>query len=292
MDAEKKLRQIQKYIERMPGLPTTVSKVLEICNNPATSPNDLNRVISLDPILTGQVLKLINSAYYSLPNKIASLTRAIIMLGVNTVKNLVLGSSIINSVEAVKSSEKFSIDRFWEHSLAVGVTAKALAVRRELPANEREEFFVAGLLHDLGKIPMNNRFPEEYSAVWNIAVEKEILLAKAEKEFFGFDHGVVGEMIAEKWKLTPSLKQTMHYHHYPDNSPSEDRLLINYVALGNIFINIIKIGGCGEAVLDRRLLAKLLEKVGISQPEIASLRAVILKEIENAKIFLDIASKR
>ena len=275
----------------MPGLSTTVSKVLDICNNATTSPNDLNRVISLDPVLTGQVLKLINSAYYSLPNKISSLTRAVIMLGVNTVKNLVLGSSIINSVGSAKPSKIFSINEFWEHSLAVGVTAKALATRSDLPGNVREEFFVAGLLHDLGKIPMNNRFPEEYSVVLNTAAEKEILLANAERELFGFDHGVVGEMIAKNWQLTPALKHAMHYHHHPDNSPSEDRVLTKFVALGNMFINIIKIGNSGESVLDKQLMTVLLEEVGISQTEIASLRATILKEIKKAKVFLDLTSK-
>jgi HD-like signal output (HDOD) protein len=158
MDNEKRLRQINKYILRMPSLSTTVGKVLEICNNPSTSPNDLNRVISLDPVLTGQVLRLINSAYYSLPNRITSLTRAIIMLGINTVKNLVLGTSIVGSVGGRESFKTLSMDHFWEHSLAVGVTAKTLAARKGIPITEREEFFVAGLLHDLGKIPLSVEF--------------------------------------------------------------------------------------------------------------------------------------
>lgn len=292
MDAEKRLKQIQKFIERMPGLSTTVSKVLEICNNPTTSPNDLNKVISLDPVLTGQVLKLINSAYYSLPNKISSLTRAIIMLGINTVKNLVLGTSIVNSVGRSRDTKGLLMDAFWEHSLAVGVTAKALAIRRNLPTNEREEFFVAGLLHDLGKIPMNSRYPNEYCEVLKKAKAEEILISDAEREVFGFDHGVVGEMIAEKWQLTPNLRNSMHYHHFPDDSPAEGQLLTMYIALGNIFANIIKLGGSGEVLPDKQLLAVLLEKIGITHSEIASLRANIFKEIENAKVFLDISSKR
>lgn len=291
MDADKRLTQIQKYIQRMPGLSTTVSKVLQVCNNPATSPNDLNKVISLDPVLTGQVLKLINSAYYSLPNKISSLTRAIIMLGINTVKNLVLGTSIVGSVGKTKSSKLFSMDDFWAHSLAVGVTAKALAVRGNLPVNEREEYFVAGLLHDLGKIPMNNRYPDDYAAVIKMAAEKEILLSEAEREVFGFDHGVVGQMIAEKWQLTPSLQCTMYYHHIPNNSQSENQHLTNYVALGNIFVNIIKLGGSGEKIVDKQLLVELLDVVGITHAEIASLRANIFKEIDKAKLFLDVSSK-
>lgn len=291
MDADNRLEQIQKYIQRMPGLSTTVSKVMEICNNPTTSPNDLNKVIALDPVLTGQVLKLINSAYYSLPNKISSLTRAIIMLGINTVKNLVLGTSIVGSVGRTKSSKMFSMDKFWEHSLAVGVSAKALAIRGNLPLNEREEYFVAGLLHDLGKIPMYNRYPEDYAVVLNLAAEKEILLSDAERDVFGFDHGIVGKLIAEKWQLTPSLKCTMFYHHIPSNSRPENQQLSNYVALGNIFVNIIKLGGSGEKVVDKQLLAELLDVVGITHSEIASLRANIFKEIEKAKVFLDVSSK-
>ena len=89
MDNSERLKRIQKYIDSMPSLSTTANKVVQVCNQPNTSANDLNKIISLDPVLTGQVLKLINSAYYSLPNKITSVTRAIVVLGLNTIKNLV-----------------------------------------------------------------------------------------------------------------------------------------------------------------------------------------------------------
>ena len=89
------LKDIRAYIARMPSLSTTAAKVLETCNNPQSSPNDLNRVICLDPVLAGQVLRLTNSAYYSLGHSVSSLTRAIIMLGINTVKNLVLSFAIL-----------------------------------------------------------------------------------------------------------------------------------------------------------------------------------------------------
>lgn len=101
-DRDNKLKKIRNFVDKMPSLSTTVSKVLEICSRPDTAPNDLNKVISLDPVLTGQVLKLINSAYYSLMNKVTSLTRAIIMLGLNTVKNLALSTAIIRSVDQAK----------------------------------------------------------------------------------------------------------------------------------------------------------------------------------------------
>jgi putative nucleotidyltransferase with HDIG domain len=291
MNYEKRLRQINKYILRMPSLSTTVGKVLEICNNPATSPNDLNRVISLDPVLTGQVLRLINSAYYSLPNRITSLTRAIIMLGINTVKNLVLGTSVIGSLGGRESFKSLSMDNFWEHSLAVGVTAKTLAVRKGMPTTEREEFFVAGLLHDLGKIPLNNRFPDEYSSILNQAAERGRLVSDVEKEIIGFDHGIVGGMIADNWKLTPTLKNAMSYHHNPQAVDENSRTVTTYVALGNIFANIIKLGSSGGLPSDKQLLAGLLEEIDVNHSEIASIRVAIFKEIEKAKIFLEISSR-
>jgi len=95
IDKDKQRRDIEKFIKKMPSLSTTVGKVMEICSRTDASPNELNKVISLDPVLTGQVLKLINSAYYSLMNKVTSLTRAITMLGMNTVKNMALSTAII-----------------------------------------------------------------------------------------------------------------------------------------------------------------------------------------------------
>lgn len=102
IDKERQRRDIERFINKMPSLSTTVGKVLEICSRTDASPNELNKVISLDPVLTGQVLKLINSAYYSLVNKVTSLTRAITMLGMNTVKNMALSTAIIRSVAGAK----------------------------------------------------------------------------------------------------------------------------------------------------------------------------------------------
>ena len=127
-----KLEKIRLFVDKMPSLSTTVSKVLEICSRPDTVPNDLNRVVSLDPVLAGQVLKLINSAYYSLMNKVTSLTRAIIMLGLNTVKNLALSTAIIRIIGQAKKSQALPIREFWTHSIAVGVMARLLAAARGL----------------------------------------------------------------------------------------------------------------------------------------------------------------
>src|SRR5512136_2738351 len=156
-EKERTLAVIQGYISRMPSLPITVSKILQICNDPRTSPVDLNQVISLDPVLMGRVMKLINSAYYSLPNQITSLVRAIIMLGINTVKNLALSTAVLGNLGKKSNFQALNIDGFWRHSLCVGVAAKLVAAKRKRDAKQLEEYFVSGLLHDIGKIPLNNK---------------------------------------------------------------------------------------------------------------------------------------
>ncbi len=283
-----RLKQIETYISRMPSLSTTVTRVLEICNSPTTSPNDLNRIISLDPVLTGKVLKLINSAYYSLPNQITSLTRGIVMLGLNTVKNLALSTSVLESLGGNQSSQALSMDDFWTHSLCVGVVAKSLAAIKRIPLIAREEYFVAGLLHDLGKIVLNNRFPEEYVQALESAKTEQAPLHRAERMVFGVDHCVVGSMIAGKWQLSEALNDSLCHHHSPDEAGEANRQFVSMVALANTYANIFEIGSSGDSFPENTMVDILLQEVGVSRSTLSDLRETVLSEIEKAKVFLQI----
>ena len=286
---EQRFALIQKYIERMPSLSTTVTKVLEVCNTPSTSANDLNRVIALDPVLTGQVLKLINSAYYSLPNQINSLTRAIIMLGINTVKNLALSTAVLGSMGREDSFRSLSMDAFWTHSLCVGVMAKALAGFKGIPGMMQEEFFVAGLLHDLGKIPLNNCFAEEYRQTLELAGIEQGPLSKAEEILLGFDHARVGKMIADKWQLNLGLTELLRFHHTPENASPNNQQLIGVVALANTYANLFDVGSAGDRYPDMSRLNELLAEVGLKWRDLSNLHPVVQQEIEKAQIFLQVA---
>jgi putative nucleotidyltransferase with HDIG domain len=289
---EQRLKQIEKYISQMPSLSTTVTKVLEICNSPTTSPNDLNRVVSLDPVLTGKVMKLINSAYYSLPNEVKTLTRGILMLGLNTVKNLALSTSVLESLRGNESVQPLSMDDFWTHSLCVGVIAKHLAAIKGVPAIEREEYFVAGLLHDLGKIVLSNRFPEDYVKVLELARLDHGCLHQAERKVFGVDHCVVGKMIAQKWQLGDAMNDSMCHHHDPDEAGEENQNFIAIVGLANTYANVFEIGSSGDSSPENTTVDLLLQRVGVRESTIADLRETVLNEIENARVFLQLANKR
>jgi putative nucleotidyltransferase with HDIG domain len=287
---EELLAQIQTYIDRMPSLSTTVTKVIEVCNQPNTSPNDLNRVISLDPVLTGQVLKLINSAYYSLPNQVTTLTRAIIMLGLNTVKNLAISTAVLDAIKK-EGSHCFPMDSFWTHSLCVGVTAKALAASMKIPAEAQEEFFVAGLLHDLGKIPFSNCFAEDYKKVMELADLQRCSLLRAEEMIFGFDHHDTGRMIAEKWQLSKNIEACLASHHNLEQLSQENKTLVNTIAAANMFANIFEFGTAGDNFQEIPDVVQTLDMTEMNWHEMASLLSTVEEEIDKAQVFLQVTGK-
>jgi putative nucleotidyltransferase with HDIG domain len=282
------LQQIQTYIARLPSLSTTAAKVLETCNNPEASPNNLNRVISLDLVLTGQVLKLINSSYYSLRHPVSSLTRAIIMLGINTVKNLVLSFAILQQMRNQRTFPALCVEDFWAHSLCVGVTAKCLSVAKGVSLTDQEEFFVGGLLHDLGKIPLNHLFPEKYFQALDKAKRFQRGMSHAEEVVFGIDHAKIGGMIAQKWQLSPALIEALCFHHRPQEAHEGNHQLVFFVALADIFAQLLDMGSSGETQVNHALCRYLLERVGVDWSFLHGLRDTVLGEIEKAKIFLEI----
>lgn len=283
-ERQKKLEKIQVVVDKMPSLSTTVGKVLEICSRADTSPNDLNKVISLDPVLTGQVLKLINSAYYSLMNKVTSLTRAIIMLGLNTVKNLALSTAIIRCIGQAKKSKALPIKAFWAHSIGVGVMAKLLAAERGIPLTEREEYFVAGLLHDLGKIP----FGDEYTDVLAQAQAIQESLFLIERQTLTIDHEETGKMIASKWKLNAVITDAICHHHTPELAHPDNQALVATVALADFYVCLFDIGYAGNRFPDETNLVHLLEICGLQWNTVVGLSEAVDLEIQKAEIFLQI----
>ncbi len=284
IDQDAQRKQIEKFIRRIPSLSTTVGKVLEICSKVDASPNELNKVIALDPVLTGQVLKLINSAYYSLVNKVTSLTRAITMLGLNTVKNMALSTAIIRTVSGAKKSKVLPTKKFWAHSISVGVSAKLLAQVKDIALMEREEYFISGLLHDLGKVP----FDDDYIHVLSMAKREQIPLIEAERQLMGIDHQEVGLMIAEKWKLNKAISSCIGNHHDIDQLDEEYQQQAAFVALGNVYSDIYDIGFAGDLYPSENEVEKLLDLTELSWLEFADIRDDIDIEIEKAQIFLQI----
>ncbi len=287
---EEHLKIIQAYLANMPSLSTTVTKVLLVCNSPMTTANDLNKVVSLDPVLTGSVLQLINSAYFSVRDKVTSLTQAIIILGLNTIKNLALSTAVIGTVGNKKSS-KDEMDKFWTHCICTGVTAKAIAMETGVLRSECEEYFVAGLLHDLGKIPLIQCFTNKYIKVAAIADQRKIPLYKAEKAVFGTTHEETGKLIAEKWELHGAIHHSICAHHHPETSEDDCLRVVLSVTLADIFGKILLNEQTNDANPDNPILVNTLKKLNLTWSALSNLEEHILEEIEKAKVFMQITQK-
>lgn len=285
MAANDNLRRIKDYVGTMPSLPITVSKVLEVCNNPKTSPIDLDRVIQLDPVLMGRVLKLINSAYYGLGTQVTSLARAIIMLGINTVKNLALSTAVMDRLVDKNDFKAINMDGFWRHSLCVGVTAKLIAKGRGVDPKLLEEYFAAGLLHDIGKIPLNNALAEEYVRTMSIADRERIPLFLAEKRALDLDHCEAGRIVAEAWRLSGPIADTIANHHTHESYRGEHGDVVRTIAVADYFANREGIGFSGN-LYPEKPGAEVYGLLDIEKSMLEELVGPVNAEIEKAKIFL------
>ncbi len=287
MNSEDRLRTIERYITNMPSLPTTVSKVLEVCNNPNTSPADLNHVISLDPVLVGRVLKLINSAYYGLGQQVTSLVRAIIMLGINTVKNLALSTAVLGNFSSKKQYQALNMEGFWRHSLCVGVAAKMIAKKRNVDQKQFEEYFTAGLLHDIGKIPINAVFPQDYVTTISCSDRERISLYQAEDKILQINHCISGGKIVDAWKLEGAVGDSIQFHHFYTDYDGPHRDVLFSVIAANRFANMMEIGFSGDRYPEK-VDPALWEYLNIDKDVFDEIEQTVIQEIEKAKIFLNI----
>lgn len=288
MQGSDSLRKVKEYVGGMPSLPTTVAKVLEVCNNPRTSPIDLDNVIRLDPVLMGRVLKLINSAYYGLGTQVTSLARAIIMLGINTVKNLALSTAVIDRLSDKGSFRAINMDGFWRHSLGVGVTAKLIAKRRGVDPKSVEEYFAAGLLHDVGKIPLNNALAEDYIRTMAVADRERIPLFLAEKRALDLDHCEAGRVVSESWRLGGAIGDAITWHHTHESYRGDFGDVVRTVAVANYFANREGIGFSGNLYPDKPG-AEVYGLLDMEKSWLEELEAPVAAEIEKAKVFLKLA---
>ncbi len=285
MAGNESIRRVREYIGSMPSLPTTVSKVMEICNNPKTSPTDLDKVISLDPVLMGKVLKLINSAYYGLQNQVTSLVRAIIMLGVNTVKNLALSTAVLDKLADKNGFRALNMEGFWRHSLCVGVVAKMIARKMGTEPTRLDEFFAAGLLHDIGKIPLNNILSDDYVRAMGIADRERIPLYLAEKRGIDLDHAEAGAMIADAWKLDSPLADAMKCHHSLDVYEGANTNIVMAVAVADYYANREGMGFSG-CIYPEKINPEIYARLGIEKSWLEDIDAAVIAELEKASIFL------
>ena len=210
---QQRLRKITQSIIGLPTLPTVITQMIGLIDNPQTSARDVSRLISTDQALTAKILKLANSAFYGFPREISTVNHAVVVLGFETVKSLGLSVSVLERFASGGSSSQFDRQRFWEHSIGCGVAARMLAAR--LRYRVQGEAFAAGILHDIGKLILSQYFAEEFGEIMAVVDEQDVYIGKAEEAVLGVTHAEVGSWLAERWNLPGQLVDSIALHHAP-----------------------------------------------------------------------------
>ncbi len=205
MDTREMRSQIEN-IDTLPTIPSILRKLLAVIEKPKISINEIGSFIANDPVLTSRVLKVVNSPIYGFPGRISSLNQALILLGLNVVRGMLLGVSVFEAMQKTMVG-------LWEHSLGCAIAARVIAKKKGL--KEPEEVSIAGLLHDIGKVVMGLKFPEEYAIAVADAQHQQIFMIDAERKQFNISHADAGGWISLKWNFPQNLVEPIEYHHKP-----------------------------------------------------------------------------
>ena len=217
-------RREVEAIQSLPSLPAVVGKILQVVNSPTSTAKELGEVISYDPSLASKILRVANSALYGMPRKIDSLDFSIVVLGMSKVRDLALGISVIRSFRSIATCRAFDRSRFWEHCATCGPIAQYVAARVGL--NLGHEAFVSGLLHDVGKIVLDNYFHDRFAESLEMTEDQQMRLYEAEAEVFGANHADVGGWLAERWDFPSHLCHAIAFHHAPLDAPDDSAPLV------------------------------------------------------------------
>ena len=224
------LQKVLAKVTEISSLPEVTAKIVEVVEDPRATAHDMHEIVRSDPALAAKILKVVNSAFYGLPSQIASLDRAIVMLGLSAVKNIALAASLSRLFKADAVSEQFAARDLWRHCIAVGVCARALGKLTRV--EEHDEAFVAGLVHDLGLIAAQQLFSDKVQEVADVCLHEPQDFCAAEQRIIGADHQLVGGALAAKWRFPAQLQYAVAFHHKPEDvRPEYQRLTaITHVA--------------------------------------------------------------
>ncbi|WDN90056.1 hypothetical protein BuS5_03026 [Desulfosarcina sp. BuS5] len=238
-----KLNRIIRKIEDLPTLPRTVLRITELVNNPRTSAQDLAGVVVDDQVLTARLLRLVNSSFYGFPRKVSTVTGAIVLLGFDAIRNLLLTTSILELFSNKKRKTGFNREKLWDHSIGCAVGAKIIG--SYLKYERIEELFVSGILHDIGKIVEMLFLPEDFAQIVSIVEKDNILLFSAEERVLGYTHADIGRLLAQRWSLPAKIEAVIANHHQPD---AADGFMLEaaIIHLADILCRALDIGSGGD----------------------------------------------
>ncbi|MGD0231611.1 MAG: HDOD domain-containing protein [Syntrophorhabdales bacterium] len=262
----KTLKDRIETVQTLATIPAVASRLLELVADPTVSLAEISRFVSHDPVLATKVLRMVNSPIYGFPGRISSVNQAVLLLGLNVVRGLLIGVSVFDLMQQTMIG-------LWEHSLGCAILARLISKKKGL--RDTEEISIHGLLHDIGKVVLVLQFPKEYEKVMSRAQAEECTVYEAEDDYFPTTHATVGAWIAEQWSFPRRLIDVIACHHRPQLSkvaPMETAI----VHFADILLRSRGFGFAGDFAVPL-LHPSSWELIGLSESDIGD----ILKESED-----------
>jgi len=274
---------VQKAIQeisQIATLPEVTLKIIKLVEDPNSTAQDLNKVITNDPALGARILKVVNSAFYGLPGQIGSINRAIVLLGLNAVKNIAIAASLSKLFRGGQICPSFNAKDLWMHSIAVGTATRLLAEKAGLGLPD--EAFLAGLIHDLGIMveiqACKSKFVE---AVQLMDATPGMTMKQAETQVLGAHHEEFGAALCKAWKFPASFAYVTGFHHRPLEVAPQQRTLTSLVHIADIVSAGLE-KGFSKDLETRDINPALLEQLNITIAQVNEVAAALPNAIEEA----------
>ncbi|GAB4175836.1 MAG: HDOD domain-containing protein [Calditrichia bacterium] len=278
-------------ITNIATIPGNALQIIQLINNPDASLKEISQLIERDMPLMTKILKIANSPFIGFAGEVATIQRALTILGLNQVKNIILAIALYSAFINYENSKYFDREKFWSHSFGTGQIARRLASKMGIVFQGEE--FVAGTIHDIGKIILDQYFPEEFSQILELSKNENKPLLASEINVLGSSHCELGAWLLEKWKFPSSLISVVRYHHTPEKT-SEAHTLVSIIQISEVLCELWGIGFDGdvmscviEDLSGWQIIKEQHPEVNEMDLEVMTLE--LYKEIETAKEFLEIA---
>jgi putative nucleotidyltransferase with HDIG domain len=285
---DNKARQVISNIRNLPTPPIVFHQIQKVIKDPKVNAAQIASILAEDPAMSVKVLKLTNSAYYGLSREIDSVRQAVVIVGMEAIKNLVLSASVLDMFKGQTNDQEFQ-EKFWRHSLAVAVCSRILARHlRSRGVADPDAAFSCGLLHDIGKIVIQCYLPEEFKRFSEERLkDKQTPTYEVEERTLGYNHTQIGALLAAQWKLPHTLGDAITYHHHPQLCEAQEVLPYivhfgNYIAKNALYDRT-------ERHLIGNLEPGILQYMNVPEADIETYGETLREEYLKAETFMKMA---
>jgi len=285
-----KIKAIINGIQDLPTLPLVAQKLRDVMDDPLSGAEDAARVIEGDQSLAAKVLSLVNSAYYGLSREITEISQAVPLLGFRATSQLALSISVINIFNENEAG-KFDREGLWRHSIGCAICAQMIARKGVYP--RPEDCFSGGLLHDVGKLVLDQFLHEELITILEQTEKGELSFLEAERNRLGIDHTIIGEWLARKWKLPLPVVVSIRHHHEPIEerkgfSMSQDHV-VDIVRLADTICRHRGLGWNGDRLVPE-IASELWNRLNLAPEDVERISDTLEEQVKESEIFLALMS--